>query len=103
MSYEDYEAALEDLRADALAWSDLAETFSAAKTIVAGCRLAMYEMDGIGHMLGAEANYNEAHTTIQGLADRAPTVFTEISDKLLDTKRRYEEADGYSQWLLDQG
>ena len=96
MSYEDYEAALEDLRADALAWSDLAETFTTAKTLVAGCRLA-------GYQLGAEDNYNEAHATIQGLADRAPTVFTEISDKLLDTKRRYEEADGYSQWLLDQG
>lgn len=103
MSYEDYKASLEDLKADSLAWSDLSETFTTVKSIIAGCALAAYEMDGIGHMLGAETNYNSAHSTIQSLADTAPTVFTEISEKLLATKQRYEEADGYSQWLLDQG
>ncbi|MGX5697565.1 hypothetical protein ACWKWP_15300 [Agromyces soli] len=102
MSYEDYSAALGDLRTDALAWSDLSETFSTVRGIVEGCALARYEMDGVGHMVGAEDNYNAAHTTFLSLATSAPEVFRQISDKLLATKQRYEEADGYSQWLLDQ-
>lgn len=103
MSYEDYEAALEDLRKDSVAWSDLSETFSTVSTIIEGCALARYEMDGIGHMIGAEESYNSAHGTIHGLADAAPAVFQQISTKLSDTKKLYEEADGYSRWLLDQG
>lgn len=103
MSYEDYSAALDDLRKDALAWDDLSELFITVRSIVEGCEMPRYTMDGVGHMVGAEDNYTAAHTTFYELTSTAPTVFAQIADKLTETKRRYEEVDGYSQWLLDQG
>lgn len=103
MSYDDYQAALGDLEADAKAWSDLSATFSDVAGIVEDCALARFEMDGIGHMVGAEENYNTAHETILTLVSGAQTVLQAVSDKLTQTKRNYEAADGYSQWLLDQG
>lgn len=103
MSYEDYEAALDDLAKDSEAWNDISETFSTVASIVEGCALPRFSMDGIGHMVGAEDNYNSAHEAINGLVSAAPGVFGQISTLLSDTKKRYEEADGYSQWLLDQG
>lgn len=103
MSYEDYEAALGDLEKDATAWSDLSTTFGDVRNLVEECELARFAMDGIGHMVGAEDNYNSAQGSILTLVGEATTVFLEISDKLVQTKRNYEAADGYSQWLLDQG
>ncbi|QAY72880.1 hypothetical protein ET445_05520 [Agromyces protaetiae] len=103
MSYASYEAALRDLSADAVAWDDLAEAFSAVNTILEGCGLARREMDGVGHMVGAEGNYNSALRTFSDLAAAAPATFTTIAQKLRDTKRTYENADGYAQWMLDQG
>lgn len=103
MSYEDYEAALEDLQADAETWTALSETFTTVVSTIEGCVMGRYEMDGIGHMVGAEENYNSAHGTIYDLASAAPQIFADISTKLSDTKKAYEEADGYSKWLLDQG
>jgi hypothetical protein len=103
MSHQDYEAALDDLKQDASAWSTLSGTFAEARTLVNDVELARYEMDGVGHMLGAETNYNGAQDTIYNLVDTAVTVFQSISDKLTETKQNYEKADGYSQWLLDQG
>lgn len=103
MSYEDYTASLDDLAKDSIAWSDLAETFTTVATTIEGCALSRYAMDGVGHMVGAEDNYNSAHSTIYGLAAAAPTVFEQISTKLAETKKRYEAADGYAQWQLDQG
>lgn len=103
MSYEDYEAALGDLQADATTWSDLSTTFGEVVGIVEECALARFEMDGVGHMVGAEENYSTAHESILTLVGAAKTVFQEVSDKLTQTKQNYEAADGYSQWLLDQG
>ncbi|QCQ15902.1 hypothetical protein [Microbacterium sp. RG1] len=103
MSHQDYEAALDDLKQDATAWSTLSGTFAEVRTIVDGCELGRWEMDGFGHMSGAEANYNTAHQTIYTLIDSAVAELQSVSDKLLETKRNYEAADGYSQWLLDQG
>ncbi|MGO1507482.1 MAG: hypothetical protein ACTHZW_07015 [Microbacteriaceae bacterium] len=102
MSYEDYEAALEDLRKDSAAWGDISETFSSVVTMVEGCALPRFSMDGMGHMVGAEENYSSAHSTIYDLLSAAPGVFEQISTNLSDTKARYEEADGYAQWQLDQ-
>ncbi|MRG59796.1 hypothetical protein GE115_07935 [Agromyces sp. CFH 90414] len=102
MSYQDYQAALGDLKKDADAWSALAETFTSVQTIVEGCAMARYEMDGVGHMVGAEENYIDAHSTFLTLTGEASTVLDQIAQKLLTTKRYYEEADGYSAWLLDQ-
>ena len=102
MSYEDYSAALDDLRRDALAWSDLSEMFTTVRAVVEGCAMARFAMDGFGHMAGAEENYSAAHARFLELSSTAPTVFQQVSDKLTETKRRYEEADGYSQWLLDR-
>ncbi|MDH5131896.1 MULTISPECIES: hypothetical protein [unclassified Microbacterium] len=103
MSYEDYEAALEDLEADSKVWSDLSTTYGEVAGIVEECALARFEMDGIGHMIGAEENYNTAQDTISTLVDDAKIALQAVSDKLVQTKRNYEAADGYSQWLLDQG
>ncbi|MFJ4045611.1 hypothetical protein ACIPV2_07715 [Microbacterium sp. NPDC089987] len=103
MSYENYEAALRDLAADSTAWSDLSATFGEVAGIVGECGLARFEMDGVGHMVGAEENYNTAQETIQTLVDAAKIALQDVSDKLIQTKRNYEAADGYSQWLLDQG
>jgi DNA-binding ferritin-like protein len=102
MSYEDYEAALGDLKRDADAWSELSQTFASVQTLVEGCAMRRYEMDGVGHMVGAEDNYISAHTAFSDLTGQATSVFDQIAEKLLTTKRYYEEADGYSQWLLDQ-
>ena len=103
MSHQDYEVALDHLKQDASAWSTLSATFVEVRTLVNDVELARYEMDGVGHMLGAETNYNNAQETIYNLIDSAVDVFQSISDKLADTKTNYEKADGYSQWLLDQG
>lgn len=103
MSYEDYKAALADLAKDSVAWSDLSATFETVVSTIESCALARYQMDGVGHMIGAEDNYNSAHGTIHGLAAAAPDVFQQISTKLAETKKRYEEADGYAQWQLDRG
>jgi hypothetical protein len=103
MSHQDYEAALDDLRQDATAWSELSASFAEVRGIGDGLELARFEMDGFGHMVGATENYNGAHDTIYTLVDTAVAAFQSISDKLTETKQNYERADGYSKWLLDQG
>ena len=103
MSEAKYEAALSDLQHDSNTWEDLSNTVAEVRGVLDGIALAPLEMDGFGHMTGAEANYNTAHEMIYGLVDGAVTVLYEISDQLVSTKRNYESVDGYSQWLLDQG
>ena len=103
MSDESYEAALEDLATDSGAWGDLATTYGEVRTLVNSCDLVKFEMDGAGKMSGAEDNYRGAFEDIRDLVKSAEEVFGEISQQLLDTKSNYEGANGYAQWMLEQG
>lgn len=98
-----YEAALSDLNYDADSWESVAAEFDKLRSSVGECALARYEMDGVGHMLGAEDLYNSAQSQLLEWVTGAAATFREISENLRATRANYESADGYAQWLLDQG
>lgn len=98
-----YEAALGDLSHDADSWEALGALFEKLRGTVDSCALARYEMDGMGHLAGAEDLYNEAQAKIFGLVSGGATTMTEIGENLRATRRNYESADGHARWLLDQG